>query len=388
MSEGISDSAIAAALRPVLAGRPLEALERLAAAGPVHRVELPGRATVWIVACDDARALVSDPRLSLDKRNSGAGYRGFGLPPALDANLLNMDAPDHSRLRRLISGAFSPQRVEALADRVQAWADGLVDALAQRADADLLTDFAAPLSLAVVCDVLGVPPEDGARFRGWTEILLAPAVHAPDDARRAIGELLGFLTALIAAKRERPTDDLLSAMVAARDGEDRLSEDELLSLAFLILWAGYENTAHLIANSALRLLTEPERLALLRSEPSAHTEAVKSAVEDHLRLDSPVAVAIRRFPTEDLKVAGTVIPAGDLVLLHLPRTDGPHLAFGHGAHYCVGAPLARLEARVALWTLFDRLPDLALAVPAEELERKPDYRQHALVALPVSPLRR
>jgi cytochrome P450 len=190
-------------------------------------------------------------------------------------------------------------------------------------------------------------------------------------------------------------------MIAARDGTDRLSEDELLSLAFLILWAGYENTAHLMANATVSLLTHPDQAAALRAEPSPHTEVMGRAVEEFLRHDQPITLAIRRFPVADVELDGVTIPAGDTVLLSptaanhdaaqfvdadrldVTRADNPHLAFGYGVHYCLGAPLARLETRVAIWTLLRRFPDLALAVPADRLERKSDYRQHALTALPV-----
>jgi cytochrome P450 len=397
----VTDADIAAALRPAIDGEPFAALDRLRESAPVHRAELPGGA-VWVVTrYQDVRALMSDPRLSFDKRNARFGYTGFGLPPALDANLLNMDAPDHTRIRRLVSEAFTPRRVDGLAPRVLAEVDALLDAVAPRGEADLLAEVTAPLSIAVICDLLGVPAADGARFRGWTEVLRSHERHTRDEARAAIGSIVGFIVELIARKRAEPGDDLISAMIAVRDGTDRLSEDELLSLAFLILWAGYENTAHLMANAIVSLLMHPEQAAALRAEPSPHTDAMGRAVEEFLRHDQPITLAIRRFPVADVDVAGVTVPAGDTVLLSptaanhdaarfaeadrfdVARADNPHLAFGYGVHYCLGAPLARLEARVAIWSLLRRFPDLALAVPSDRLERKSDFRQHALTALPV-----
>ncbi|MGH3417175.1 MAG: cytochrome P450, partial [Actinocrinis sp.] len=179
-------------------------------------------------------------------------------------------------------------------------------------------------------------------------------------------------------------------MITARDGEDRLSEDELLSLAFLILTAGYENSVHLISASLARLLTDGELARAVRAQPSPHSPDMDRLLDDHLRQDQPLTTAFRRFPTEDIKIGDTVIPAGDTVMLaisaanHDPAANGAHLSFGHGAHYCLGAPLARLEARIAIWTLLHRLPDLALAVPYTDLRWKADFRQHALTALPVT----
>jgi cytochrome P450 len=254
--------------------------------------------------------------------------------------------------------------------------------------------------VTVICELLGVPAEDGARFRVWTDALSAKRGDRR-DARAAVGEMLRFLSELIAAKRADPADDLLSAMVAARDGDDRLSEDELISLAFLVLWAGYENSVHVVANAVVSLLAQPAKLEAIRAQPSPHSEAMIRATEELLRHDQPVVNAIRRFPTEDLEIHGTVIPAGDLVLLCLDAADhdpgvfadaarldlsrdpNPHVAFGLGPHYCLGAPLARLETRIAVWTLAHRLPGLALAAPAGELEAKDDYRQRTYTSLPV-----
>ncbi len=388
----IKDADIARALIPVLtADRDSIARRLLRRPDGVHRATLPGGADVWVVSRhQDVKRLLADPDLALDKRQSRSGYQGFGLPPALDANLLNLDGADHARLRRLVTAAFTSRRVEALRDDIQATSDTLIDDFPATGSTDLVDAYAAPLPVAVICDLLGVPHDQGAVLRGCTQVLLAPGKFGPDDLAATVGRIIALLSALIAAKREDPADDLLSAMIAARDGQDRLSEDELLSLAFLILFAGYENSVHLISAATAHLLANPGNAAVLRDEASPHTEAMGRAVEEFLRFEQPGTTAIRRFPTRDIRVGDTVIPAGDTVLLAVmaanrdPDGDNGHLSFGHGPHYCLGAPLARLEARVAIWTLLRRLPDLALAVPYADLVWKSDHRQHALTRVPVT----
>jgi cytochrome P450 len=232
----VTDTDIARCLIPVLAGDPATVDARLASRpGGVHCAHLPGGERIWVVSrFEDVKRLLADPRLALNKCNSRAGYKGFGLPPALDANLLNLDGPDHARLRRLVTSAFTARRVDALRERIQVTADTLIDALPRSGRADLLTAYAGPLPVAVICDLLGVPGEQGEALRGFTGALLAPNPSGSRELAATVGAIIGLLEGLIAAKRDVPADDLLSAMIVARDGEDRLSEDELLSLAFLI----------------------------------------------------------------------------------------------------------------------------------------------------------
>ncbi|MFD5815909.1 cytochrome P450 [Streptomyces sp. NPDC127038] len=382
-----------------LAADPYAVYARLREAGPVHRVTGTDGLPAWLVTrYDDVRQALADPRLSLDKRNAPpGGYRGMALPPALDANLLNMDPPDHTRIRRLVNRAFTPRQIERLREPVRRTADQLLDVVAAAERADLITSYAAPLPITVICDLLGIRPADRLDFRSWTDTLVAPDPTRPHLAKEAVGSLLSFLTRLIADKRTAPTDDLLSALIAVRDEEDRLSEDELMSLAFLILFAGYENTVHLIGNAVLTLLRHPDQLAELRADPTR----LGAAVEELARYDGPVPLAIRRFPTEDVTIGGVTVPAGETVLLSLAgahrdphrfadpdrfdidRDATGHLALGHGIHYCLGAPLARMETEIALSALLDRFPDLALDVPPGELRWRPSMRSRGLLALPV-----
>ncbi|WP_030612472.1 cytochrome P450 family protein [Streptomyces sclerotialus] len=386
---------------------PYAAYEQLREAGPVHRITGPDGQPAWLVTrYADVRAALADPRLSLDKRNSSNGYRGFSLPPALDANLLNMDPPDHTRVRRLVVKAFTPGRVEKLRAPVAKVAHGLLDAVEAKGAADLIADFAGPLPIIVICDLLGVPEGDRHDFRAWTDALITPDPSRPEAMKEAIGAMLRFFTGLIATKRAEPGDDLLSDLIAVRDepdadggvAGDRLSEDELTSLAFLILFAGYENTVHLIGNAVLALLDHPDVLAELRADPAG----MPAAVEEFARYDGPAPLAIRRFPVEDVEIGGVRIPAGESVLLSLASANRDperfpdaakldphrdifgHLALGHGIHYCLGAPLARMETQTALDALIQRFPGLRPAVPRTELRWRRTIRARGLMSLPVA----
>lgn len=376
---------------------------------PVSRVRMPDGSMVWLVTTyADVRAALADPQLSLDKAEAGeGGYRGFALPPALDANLLNMDPPDHTRLRRLVMAAFTQRRIEALRPRVREIADELVDEFAECGRAELMAEFAGPLPVLVIAELLGVPAGGRVQFRSWTDTMLVPGTDDPAEARRrqgaAIGELTAYLTDLIAAKRGEPGPDLLSALLAVRDEDDsQLSEDELTSLAFLLLFAGYESPVHHIGNTVRALLTDPALEARVRADP----QALAAASEEVLRHDTPGTLAIRRFAIEPLTIAGQRIPAGDTVMLAIgaanrdstqftnpdtidigraiDRGETGHVAFGHGIHYCLGASLARMETAVAVGTLLHRLPRLRLAVPPDQLTQRGSFRNRGLAVLHVA----
>ncbi|MET8009338.1 cytochrome P450 [Streptomyces sp. NPDC005271] len=384
---------------------PYRTLAALREAGPVHRITGTDGRPAWLVTrYEDVRQALADPRLSLDKRNAAPGnYSGFSLPPALDTNLLNMDPPDHTRVRRLVVKAFTPGRVEKMREPVRRVADELLDAIEPDGRADLLVTYAGQLPIIVICDLLGVPQRDRRDFRAWSDALITPDPARPQVAREAVGGMLHFYTGLVESKRAEPGDDLLSDLIRVRDdeaegGDDRLTEDELTSLAFLILLAGYENTVHLIANSVLVLLDHPELLRELREDPSG----LPAAFDELARYESPAPLAIRRFPLEDIEIGGVTIPAGETVLLsnasahrdpaHFPDPDhvnvhrvrSGHLALGHGIHYCLGAPLARLETETALTALLGRFPGLRLDIPREEVRWRPSIRARGLISLPVA----
>ncbi|MEU9719966.1 cytochrome P450 [Streptomyces sp. NPDC047976] len=380
---------------------PYAVYARLREQGSVHRVALPDGSAAWLVTHEaDVRRWLADPRLSVDKRHAGDGFKGFALPPALDANLLNMDGDDHLRLRRLVAQGFTPRHVEGMSASIRAAVDLFAGRLAARAEedgtADVVAEFARPLPLKVIGDLFAVPEADRERFSGWVLTMLDPAGR--EELARAVGEIHRFFTALVAERRAAPGEDVLSGLIAARDLDDRLSEDELVSLAFLVIMAGSENVQHLIGNGLFTLLTHPEQLELLRQKP----ELLPDAVEELLRHSLANQTAIRRFPTEPVEIGGVRIPAGDTVLLSLgsahrdparypepdrfdvTRADKAHLALGHGLHYCLGAALARTQLTLGLGALLHGLPGLRLAVPAGDLAWTTTFRFHALRALPVS----
>ncbi|MDT0269481.1 cytochrome P450 [Streptomyces sp. DSM 44915] len=369
---------------------PHAALAALREAAPVHRVALPDGSPVWLVTRDaDVRPLLADPRLSVSKRHARTPWRGFALPPELDANLLNLDGADHLRLRRLVSHGFAPRRVAALRPAIEAAARRH----AERLTTDLVAEYTGPLPLTVMSDLFEVPEADRRPFADWISTLLTPP-----SARAAAEALAGvrrFLLALVADRRAAPRDDLLSTLIAARDEADRLSEDELVSLAFLLLGAGIENVRHTLSAGLLALSREPAQLAALQADPAL----LPGAVEEFLRHGHPNLMALRRFATEPLTVAGVTVPRGDTVLLGLAsanrdprryrepdrfdlrRADpAGQLALGQGVHYCLGAPLARLELTVALTTLLPRLRPGCFGAPGWAT----NVRSHALARLPLA----
>lgn len=371
---------------------------------PVRLVTLPSGFKAWLVTrYADVRQALTEPRLSKDEALR-AQLAVMRFPREVEANMnnhmLNADPPDHTRLRKLVSAAFTARRVEAMRPRIQQIADSLLDDLAGRDEADLLDTFAFPLPIQVICELLGVPGEDRGDFREWSNAIVSGTV-AGDRLLPAAASMVDYLRGLIEQKQARPTDDLLSALIAARDGSDRLTGGELSSMVFLLLVAGHETTVNLIGNAVHALLTHPDQLAALRADPSL----LPGAVEEFLRYESPVETATFRITTEPVEIGGVTVPAKQVVLLSLlsanrdpdhfaradvldiSREDGHHLAFGHGIHYCIGAPLARIEARIALASLLARFPDLELAEPAGDLHWRQGVLMRGLQRLPVRGLR-
>ncbi|WP_030990288.1 cytochrome P450 family protein [Streptomyces sp. NRRL WC-3744] len=385
-----TQEAVAAAERctPEFRRDPHAVYAHLRTAAPVCPMRPPhGNETYLITRYDDARAALSDPRLSKDMYGAMDAYRRiFGdSSVALDDNMLNSDAPKHTRLRRLVNSAFTPRRVEALRPRIEGIVQDLLDECPAREPFDLLPAFAFPLPIAVICDLLGVPPEDRGRMQHLSTTVAQTGFgeEAKRAQQRAEEDLHAYFTDLITAKRERPRDDLLSALIAARDNDGGLTESELVSTAFLLMFAGHKTTAYLIGNAVHHLLSHPAELRAVREDP----ELIRAAVEELVRYDGSVESATFRYATEDVEYSGTLIPKGALVQIALSsanrdplKFDAPdeldvrrpgnaqdaHLGFGHGSHYCLGAPLARLETQLALTRLFERFPRMAPADPAGE----------------------
>jgi cytochrome P450 len=357
----------------------------------VHPVTLADGHDAWLVArYDEARAALNDPRLSKDMDAAVANDGNVvaeGLPgPAFARHMLAVDPPDHTRLRRLVSVAFTVRRVEALRPHVQAIVDDLLDGIAAAgpdARVDLVASFAFPLPFTVICELLGVPDAQRADFGRELTMLLAPTSTDAEYARAkaASDAVVGLLTALVERKQREPGDDLVSGLIAARDGDERLDQRELLSTIFQLIVAGHDTTASLIGNSVVALLLHPAQLDLIRTDPDQLTVAL----EELLRYDGPVPHATFRYATEPIELGGVTIPAGSQVIISLAaanrdhgryaaaetfdiaRADVRHLAFGHGIHFCLGAALARMEGQLALGSLLARFPDLRLAVPARDL---------------------
>ncbi|MFB6554687.1 cytochrome P450 [Streptomyces sp. NPDC056405] len=371
----------------------VEELAALRARGAVHRVLVPGSGESWLVVTREAaRAALTDPRLRNDIRHS-ASWRTDG-GHAIGRNMLQSDPPQHTRLRQLVAGHFTAGRTAALRPRVERVAGDLLAALPRQGTAELVGRYALPLPVTVICDLLGVPETDRAGFHTWSNELVMPT--SPEAAASAAGALTGYLTELTDHKRRTPDGTLLSDLVAAADG-GALTAEELLGMAFLILVAGHETTVNLISATVHSLLTHPDQLARLRAEP----ELTERAVEESLRYNSPVHATAFRFAAEPLELAGTRIAAGDSVLVslaaasrdpgHFPDPDRfdigrraqGHLGFGHGLHHCLGAPLARVEAAVAVRLLLGRHPALALAADPATLTWRTSTLLRGPAELPV-----
>jgi cytochrome P450 len=373
--------------------------------GPVHEAMLPMGTRAWVVTrYPDARAALSDARLSKDVERSSELMRQFrptGEEPSdggeMFRHMLNMDAPDHTRLRKLVTKAFTARRIEALRPRVQEISDALIANMVANADAgpmDLLDEFAFPLPITVISELIGVPDDARDDFRAWSNTMLQ---SGPREEAQAAGLAMAqYLTGLMEAKRAQPTDDMLSELILASDDGDRLTQGEVLGMVFLLLVAGHETTVNLIGNGLLALLRNPEQLAALRADRSL----LPSAVEEFLRFDGPINLATFRFTSEPIELAGVQIPKDEFVMISLlganrdphqyeqpDRLDlgrnPSHVAFGHGIHFCLGAPLARMEAAIAFSGLLDRFDDIELAVPVKDLSYRPSSLIHGLTRLPV-----
>lgn len=388
-------------------------LARLRESAPVHRVRM-GRQPAWLVLrYDDVERLLRDGRFVKNRASlrSGSPGRDGGLGGGLGGwlagplkpllrNMLDTDEPDHRRLRGLVQKAFTPRRVQEMEERIRELAEELICELtgAGAGPVDFIAGYALPLPATVIAELLGVPVEDRHRFHRWTRAIVS-VESAGIRMVRALPSVIAFvsyLRRLIAERRRDPRDDLVGALVRAEEAGDRLTEDELVAMLFLLLVAGHETTVNLIGNGTLALLEHPAALEALRADPAL----VADAVEEMLRYDGPLLTATERWASETMELGGVTIEKGDLVLAGLAsanrdprqfeapdrfdvrRRPNPHLSFGKGVHFCLGAPLARLEGRIAFETLLN-CPRLELAVPRDELRRRRGPVLCGLESLPV-----
>ncbi|MGI5131786.1 cytochrome P450 family protein [Pseudonocardia sp. CA-107938] len=397
---------------PEFRANPYLGYAQLREAGSVHRIVTPMGTESWLITrYEDARAALADPRFAKDPRYAPQWLRDLGVvgddTGPTGVNMLNSDPPDHTRLRRVVGKAFTPRRVESLRPRIESITNLLLDAMT--GEADLIAEFAFPLPVTVISELLGVPPEDKDSFRAWTTAMITPPL-APEDRQlrnEGVAAIQRYLADLTEQRRAHfdpslPRDaqpDLLSALLLATDQDDTLTERELQGTLMLLLTAGHETTVNLIGNGMLALLRHRDQLDTLLAQP----ELLPSAIEELLRYDGPVERGTLRIALEDVEIGGTTIPKGSVVSialaaadrdpnrfpgaddLDITRRENQHLAFGHGIHFCLGAPLARLEGQIAFGELLRRFPGIQLACPPKELRWRPSAAGifRGLQALPV-----
>ncbi|GHO46002.1 cytochrome P450 family protein [Ktedonospora formicarum] len=395
---------------PTFKANPYPVFTELRAHDPLHKITLQNGRSAWLVTrYQDAEKLLRDERFVKSMRNSltpeeiaqqqslFSQQSSFNF---LSQHMLNADPPDHTRLRSLINLSFTPRLVEQWRSRIQALTDELLDAIENKGEMDLIDQFAFPLPMMVISEMLGVPDADRSKFRSWSNLVVEAAGN-PEAFRQAADQLLAFyqyMVQLIEDKRQTPADDLLSKLILAEAEGNKLSQQELVSMIFLLIIAGHETTVNLISNGVLALLEHPEQFQLLKEQP----ELIKTAIEEFLRYRGPLMLATQRWAREDAEYEGKHIQRGDHILialsaanrddeefgaadkLDITRRENRHLAFGKGIHYCLGAPLARLEGQIAIGTLVRRFPDLRLNADPQTLTWRPGSLIMGLNTLPVS----
>ncbi len=393
---------------PQFKANPFPVYAQLRAEAPVYRVMNPAaKNPFWLITrYADVAFVLKDERFGKDPKNA--------LPPdqtpkadwrpaffhVMDKNMLAMDAPDHTRLRGLVHKVFTPARVEQMRLRVQQLADELLDKAAKNRHFDLIEHYALPIPLITICEVLGIPTVDIAKIHGWKKRIMSSASHPLQRVSKfsSFIRFLNYIRHLCHIRRVDPQDDLISALAGADENGETLSDEELQGMVILLLVAGHETAVSLISNGTLALLQYPDQLDLLRGNPAL----IKSATEEILRYYPPIETATDRYAREDVTIEGITIPRGGLVraviasanrdesqfenpeTLDLTRENNKHLSFGQGIHYCMGAPLARLEGHIAFNTLLARMPNLRLDVPIESLQWRAGLTFRRLETLPVT----
>ncbi len=386
---------------------PFPLLTTLRASEPVFRTTLPDKlgTPVWLLTrYSDVNSLFRDERFPKNRRTVLTPEELRRLPwvppmfRPLERNMLDLDAPDHTRLRGLVHKAFTPHLVERMRSRVQTLADELLQKVMEKGEMDLIRDYALPLPMTIITEILGVPSSDQHKFHKWSKAVVS--LSSPNVTMRVIPSVwmfIRYLRRFFKIRRRDPQDDLVTGLIQAEEAGDKLSEDELLAMVFLLLVAGHETTVNLIGNGVLALLENPDEIEKLRRDPTL----IKSAVEELLRFTSPVLMSTERYAREDVTIHGETIPRGAMTfgvigsanrdaavfenpdLLDITREPNKHLAFGQGIHFCLGAPLARLEGQIGINTLLRRMPNLRLKGSSEMLRWRPSMMLRGLEALPV-----
>jgi len=389
---------------PQFTANPFPFFEQLRETAPVVPMQKTWGRQVWMVTrYEEAVQVLKDQRFSVDMR------RAFSSPLArlmasssrfdLSRSMVGVDEPDHSRLRSLVSQAFTPRFIEGLHPRIQVLADELLDRVQEREEMDLVNDFAYPLPINVISEMLGIPPGSRMQLREWSQAIAgANSFEHRTIMRNKLNDFADYVEGLIAEKKRQPGDDLISQLVTIERTGDRLSSPELLSMVTLLIFAGHETTSNLISIGMLALFDHPDQLERLKADPGL----IPRAVEELLRFSGSVISPAPRFALVNMEIGGQQIHKGDMLLVSLASADrdpalfaeadqmnvsrapNRHIAFGQGIHYCLGAPLARLEGQVAFTTLLKRMPGIRLNIPREAVQWRGGMSLRGLVSLPVA----
>jgi cytochrome P450 PksS len=386
---------------------PVAFATHLRAQGPLLSLMTPlSTEAAWIVTnYDDVVEILKDPRFIKNIQKISHPEHAEESTPYIQQfltwrrDMLTVDPPDHTRLRNLASKAFTPRMIEQLRPRVQQIADELLDAVQSQGKMDLIADFAFPLPITVISEMLGIPSADRLQFRKWSQLIVTSTAEPVSQAKfEALETFIHYIKEFLSEKRAHPGDDLTSSMIQAEERGDTLNEIELISTIFLLIVAGHETTVNLIGSGMLALLQHPDQIDLLRADLSL----LPATIEELLRYTAPVGLSTPRWASEDISMHGQVIHKGQMVFaslmganidpqqfsepaeLDILRQEKQHLTFGKGIHFCLGAPLARLEGQVAIGALLQRLPNLQQACPIEELTWIQNPLLRGLTSLPVT----
>ncbi|EEK50569.1 cytochrome P450 [Bacillus cereus ATCC 10876] len=360
----------------------------------------------WLITrYEDALPLLKDNRLKKDWTNVFSQdiknmYLSVDNSDHLTTHMLNSDPPNHNRLRSLVQKAFTPKMIAQLDKRIERIADDLISDIERKGTLNLVDDYSFPLPIIVISEMLGIPKEDQAKFRIWSHAVIA-SPETPEEIKeteKQLSEFITYLQYLVDIKRKEPKEDLVSALILAESEGHKLSARELYSMIMLLIVAGHETTVNLITNTVLALLENPNQLQLLKENP----KLIDAAIEEGLRYYSPVEVTTARWAAEPFQIHDRTIEKGDMVVIALAsanrdetvfenpevfditRENNRHIAFGHGSHFCLGAPLARLEAKIAITTLFNRMPELQIKGDREEIKWQGNYLMRSLEELPLT----